>query len=83
MRKVAGGAPVMTVSFNLRLLHVRKQTVTNSVALAIEKLAAENVIKLLVQYTITKQRYIAVGKHTYTDSSFIRLGQVKFLQNLL
>ena len=43
-----------------------------SVALAVEKLKASgNSNKLLVTYTITSRRHIAMGSSTLTNSSFI------------
>ena len=72
MRKVVGTVPDVTVSLTSAILHIRKQQVISSIAVAIEKLrASENNIKLLVPHTITNQRRIATGTRTNTDSSFI------------
>jgi len=72
LRKELAGNPDVSLSLTSAILHVRKQQVMSSVALAVEKLRANgNNIKLLVPHTITNQRHIAVGSRTFTDSSFI------------
>jgi hypothetical protein len=72
LRKTIAGAPDATVNLTSAVLHVRKQQVMSSVALAVEKLRANgNNIKLLVPHTVTNQRHIATGSRNYTDSSFI------------
>jgi len=72
LRKTLPAAPDANVIITSAILHVRKQQVMSSVALAVEKLRANgNNIKLLVPHTITNQRHIATGSRSYSDSSFI------------
>ena len=72
LRRVLDTEPDATISLTSAILHVRKQLLTGSIALAIEKLRSSfNNIKLLFSQTITNQRYIATGTRTYTDLSFI------------
>jgi hypothetical protein len=74
LRKTLDAAPDANVNLTSAILHVRKQQVMSSVALAIEKLRASgNNIKLHVPHTITNQRQ---------STSILHLSMVKFLRNL-
>ena len=65
LRKLLDIAPHVTVYLTSAILHVRKQPVMSSVALAIEKLrASENNIKLLVLHRIVNQRHVSTGTCT-------------------
>jgi hypothetical protein len=75
--KTHATAPDANVIITSAILHVRKQQVMSSVALAVEKLRNNgNNIKPLVPHTITNQRHIATGSRNYTNSSFIN-GEIK------
>ena len=72
LRNTLYASPDDKVNLTSAMLHVRKQQVMSSVALAIEQLRASgNNIKLFVPHTITNQRRIATGSSTYTDFSVI------------
>ena len=60
---------------HLGIIHIRKQQVRISVALAVERLKSSgNNTKLLVPHTITNQRDITTGSRTFTYYSFSNSG---------